>query len=236
MGFFDFLTGNPRYAGHDLNLNRLNRRHEMLVTPYAGDLAGSRVLDLASHDGRWSYALSAAGAREVVGVEARGDQIEQYAAYPDGEVKDRVSFVHGDVYDVLPELAQRGESFDVVAIFGLYYHVMDHYGLLELVHRLRPRLVVIDSEFARSADPVIRLATETTDSHLNSISHTAGQAVAPVGVPSRSAMELMARTLGYAVEWSDWGSVARHRRGGLKAYYRGGGAWKRRATCALRPA
>ena len=40
----------------------------------------------------------------------------------------------------------------------------------------------------------------------------ARQEVAPVGVPSRAAMELMAHSLGYDV------------------------AWKRRGTCALRPA
>lgn len=235
VGFFDFLGTNERYAGRDLNLNRLNRRHEFLVAPYADDLSGAKVLDLASHDGRWSYALSAAGAREVVGVEARADQMEQYAAYPDGEVKDRVRFVHGDVYEVLPDLIARGETFDVVAIFGLYYHVMNHYDLLKLVRRLQPGLVVIDSEFSLSARPVIRLATEATDSHLNSVAHQEGQVVAPVGIPSRSAMELMATSLGYAVEWADWETVPTAQRGGLKAYYRDGRAWKRRGTCALRP-
>ncbi len=146
-GFFDFLADNPRYAGKRLNLNRLNRRHEFLVEPYLSELADARVLDLASHDGRWSYALSAAGAASVVGIEARSDQIEQFHAYPDGETKDRVKLLLGDVYDELPKLIEQQESFDVVAIYGLVYHVMDHYGLLKLVKQLGPGLVIIDSEF-----------------------------------------------------------------------------------------
>lgn len=236
MPFFDFLRKNPRYAGKDLSLNRLNRRHQFLIDPFRSDLTGARVLDLASHDGRWSYALSEAGAAEVVGVEARADQIAQFDSYPDGPVKERVSFVHGDVYEEIPRMATAGERFDVVAVFGLYYHVMDHYGLLTRIQQLRPRLVIIDSEFTTSTEASIRLVTEPTASRLNSIAHVAGQATAPVGIPSRSALELMAGSLGYEVEWSNWNALPPSQRGGLKSYYRTPPEWKIRDTCALRPA
>ncbi len=236
MNFFDFLGTNARYAGKDLNLNRLNRRHDYLVEPYQDDLSGARVLDLASHDGRWSYALSAAGAAEVVGVEARAEMIEQFGDYPAGPVKDRIRFIHGDVYEVLPTMIAAGETFDVVAVYGLYYHLMDHYGLLKLIARLRPRLVIIDSEFHLSPDATIRLAVEKTSSHLNSVAHTDHQEIAPVGIPSHRATEVMAESLGYAVEWADWNTLPRSQRGGLKAYYREEpAAWKRRDTCSLRP-
>jgi hypothetical protein len=236
QGFFDFLADNPRYAGKRLNLNRLNRRYEFLVEPFLSELAGARVLDLASHDGRWSYALSAAGAARVVGIEARSAQIEQFHGYPDGETKDRVELRHGDVYDELPKLIEQQATFDVVAIYGLVYHVMDHYGLLKLVKQLAPALVIIDSEFHLSPQATIRLAVEPTDSHLNAIPHEPGQQIAPVGIPSRSALEVMAHSLGYAVEWADWDRLAPQQRAGLKAYYRSAPAWKRRGTCALRPA
>ena len=235
MPFFDFLSDNPRYAGKQLSINRLNKRHRFLVAQYADDIKDARVLDLASHDGRWSYALSAAGAREVVGVEVRADQSAQFEAYPDADLKSRVRFIHGDVYEQLPLLAAEGEQFDVVAIYGLYYHVMDHYGLLNLCHRLRPTLIIIDSEFALADEPIIRLAEEPTSSHLNSVAYTPDQAMAPVGIPSRSAMEIMARSLGYEVTWTDWNSLPPTSRGGLKSYYRQQPRWKRRETCALRP-
>lgn len=234
MPFFDFLKSNVRYADHPLNINRLNRRHEFLVAPYASEIAGKRVLDLASHDGRWSYALSAAGAGEVVGVEAREDQIAQFDRYPAGEVKDRVRFVPGDVYVELPRLVEEGQRFDVVAVYGLFYHVMDHYGLLKLVKQLGAELVIIDSEFYLHPDPVIRFATESTDSHLNTIAHDRDQDIAPVAVPSAAALETMATSLGYDVTWADWESVPVSERGGLRSYYRTAPSWKRRDTCALR--
>lgn len=233
--FFDFLQDNPRYADRRLSINRLNKRHRFLVAAYAEDLAGARVLDLAAHDGRWSYALAAAGAQEVVGIEVRPEMTEQFGLYPESEAKSRVRFIQGDVYEELPRLAQAGETFDVVAVYGLFYHVMNHYGLLTLVHKLNPRLVIIDSEFALAPQPVIRLAQEPTASHLNTVAYTDDQSVAPIGVPSFAALELMARSLGYATEWANWESLPPRQRGGLKSYYRQPPRWKRRATCALRP-
>jgi hypothetical protein len=236
MGFFDFLQDSQRYAETPGSVNRLNRRHRFLVRPYAADIEGSSVLDLASHDGRWSYALSAAGAREVVGVEARQELIDQFAAYPPGPEKDRVEFIRGDVYEELPRLVAEGRKFDVVAVFGLLYHVMDHYGLLKLIDRLQPRLVIIDSEFFMTEDPVVRIISETTDHHLHSIAHVPGQVKAPAGIPSKTALGWMAETLGYRIEWADWGTVPPERRGGVQSYFRELPDIKRRDTCALRPA
>jgi hypothetical protein len=233
MGFFDFLNDTARYGGKRVNIGRLERRREFIVEPYADELKDARVLDLASHDGRWSYALAAAGAREVVGIEFRQDLIDQFAEYPQGETRDKVSFIQGDVFEELPKLLARGEKFDVVAIFGLYYHIMDHYTLLKLVKQLGARLVVIDSEFLTRGAAVIRLSLESTASHLNTISHETGQAEAPIGIASREALEMMAGSLGYAVSWADWDTLPEDERVGLSEYFREG-HWKRRGTCALR--
>lgn len=234
MGAFDFLQTLPRYAESPLSVNRLNIRHEFIVDAFRDDLSGARVLDLASHDGRWSYALSAAGAREVVGVEARGDLIKQFEDYPDDEARSRIRLIEADVFEELPRMADAGERFDVVAIFGLFYHVMDHYRLLKQVHALGPRLVIIDSEFLNRDRPLIKLMLERTGSHLNTIAHTDGQSAAPIGIPSRSAVDMMAETLGYATTWSDWSVVPEDRRRGLKEYF-DTDRWKSRDTVALRP-
>jgi predicted nicotinamide N-methyase len=136
MAFFDFLWDLPRYAGKARSITRLNKRHDFLITPYADEIA-SRVLDLAAHDGRWSYALSSAGATEVLGVEWRPELIAQFDSYPAGDAKDRVSLIQGDVYLAIPQLVAEGRTFDVVSVYGLYYHLMDHYGLLKLINQLK---------------------------------------------------------------------------------------------------
>jgi methyltransferase family protein len=234
MRFFDFLRDTERYSGTRGSIARLNKRHRFLIEPYKAELEGRSVLDLASHDGRWSYALSAAGAREVTGIEARAESIAHFAAYPEGPVKDRIRFVQGDVYDVLPQLVAEGKRYDVVALFGLFYHVMDHYLLLKLIAQLEPELIIIDSEFFLSPDPVVRIIREKTDNRLNSIPHVSGQVRAPAGIPSKLALEVMATTLGYGVEWADWEVLDEGERGGLASYYREPPEFKRRDTCALR--
>ena len=93
MGFFDFLGQTTRYRHRQGGLRRLNLRHEFLITPYLKDIAGARVLDLASQDGRWAYALAEAGAREVVGIEARPELVRQYDEYPESPVKERTRLV-----------------------------------------------------------------------------------------------------------------------------------------------
>ncbi len=237
MPFFDFLAESQRY-GDKLakGIHRLNMRHRFIVGPFTQDIAGARVLDIAAHDGRWSYALAAAGAREVVAVEARGELIEQFAEYPDDEASRRVSWIQGDLFEVLRDLASRGERFDVVAVYGIFYHLMDHYLLLKLIHRLGPELVVIDSEFLQVERAVIDVVVEDTSKFLNSTPQIEGQDRAPTGVPSRRAVDVMAGSLGYDVTWSDWNSLPRRDRRQVRAYFRPPEKSRQiRDTCALRP-
>ncbi|MBF4162001.1 class I SAM-dependent methyltransferase [Nocardioides acrostichi] len=234
MGFFDFLDETQDHKYAEANIARLNARFEMIVEPYRRDLEDARVLDLASHDGRWAYALSGAGAREVVGIEGRQDLIDQFeSSYPRGEIADRVHLQQGDIFETLPTMVERGERFDVVAVFGIFYHIMEHYRLLKLIKHVGARLAVIDSEFIIREGPFIRIGEEETSKELNSIPHEQGQDRAPVGVPSREAVERMADTLGYDTAWTDWSARRADQRRGLRDYYRTD-HWKRRGTCALR--
>jgi SAM-dependent methyltransferase len=233
MGFFDFLGDTTRYGGRPTNIARLERRREFLVEPFSDQIKGARVLDLACHDGRWAYALAGAGAREVVGIEFRQQLIDQFADYPGGETRDRVTLIQGDIFEELPKLVAAGERFDVVTIFGIFYHIMDHYALLKLVKQLGAGLVVIDSEFLTRGAPLIRVWMEDTDSDFSAISPETGQAQAPIGVVSRAALEMLAGSLGYAVTWADWDSVPAADREGLAEYFRTSGP-RLRGTCALR--
>lgn len=67
---FDFLKDIGEYRENDTSVHRLNQRHKLIVDPFREQIVSARVLDVACHDGRWSYVLAAAGAAEVVGVEA----------------------------------------------------------------------------------------------------------------------------------------------------------------------
>ena len=234
--FFDFLAGMPRYEGREeASEIRLNIRRDFIVTPFEEELRDARVLDLASHDGRWSYALSAAGAREVVGIEGRGELIERFTQFPDTEARARVRFIEGDIFEQLEKLVDAGETFDVVAVYGIFYHVMDHYRLLRLIAGVKPKLVIIDSEFLIQGGSFIRVTVEDTRKILNAIPNDANQVMAPKGIPSRKAVDVMADTLGFTTEWVDWNKLPEDQRSKVRDYYRQKPSLNRRGTCVLRP-
>ena len=232
-GFFDFIGDLEFYAGHDQPVRRMNKRHRFLIEPFADEIRGARVLDLASHDGRWCYAFAGAGAASVEGIEGRAELVEQFAHYPDPELRGRVTLRVGDLYDGMEEDIRAGKTYDVVGCFGILYHVMDHFRMFQLIARLRPRLVIVDSEFMLRPGPVIQLIRERTDNVLNAIPQHEGQEVAVKGVPSFSAMELIAEANRFSCDWMDWGALPPEDRKGVADYYRP--EKMRRATCALRP-
>ncbi len=90
---------------------KYNRR---AIRPLCG---GARVLDCFTHTGSFALNAAAAGAKSVLGVDASQQGVEQARlnAKLNG-MEDRVSFVCRDVFELLPELEEQGERFDVVIL------------------------------------------------------------------------------------------------------------------------
>lgn len=235
MGFFDFTQSLDHYDKPETRnvVKRLNKRRTFLIEPFADDIKGARVLDLASHDGRWCYAFAGAGAKSVFGVEARAELIEQFQHYPDADLRAVVTLKQNDLFAELEEQIRQGVTYDVVGVFGILYHVMDHHRMFVLLRQLKPRLIIVDSEFMALNAPMIRMVRERTDNILNAAEHFEGQEIAIKGVPSYGAMKAIADTLGFELEWLDWEKLVPGDRDGVRDYFRKGEMC--RATCALRP-
>ena len=233
-GLFDFLKDIPPYADNDRTVDRLNARHRLIIDPFQPQIEDARVLDIACHDGRWSYALAAAGARDVVGIEARRELIDRFTNFPETDFKSRITLRCGDLYSELESLVASGECFDVVALYGIFYHVMDHFRLLSLARRLGPEIIIIDSEFIVIDNAIVQVLNEEISNPLNATSDVEGITHTVVGVPSRKATEFMARALNYETTWIDQALVLGDDRKGMHDYFRDGR--KVRGTCALTPA
>lgn len=189
---------------------RLNLRHEAIFAENADLFPGARVLDIASHDGRWSMAALEAGAAHVLGIEARPELTEQadrtMSGY--GVAADRYRFATGDVFDVLA--AEQPEA-DVVLCLGFLYHTLRHSELFTLMRRTGAHHLVIDTEIHRSDESVVRIASETIERQGNAIADafTYGDTVL-TGRPTLAALELIARTQGFEPErLSDWDGLLR---------------------------
>jgi len=231
VSFFDFIQDMPGYDGDRMAVERLNKRHRMLVAPFADQLDGARVLDLGAHDGRWAYALAGAGAAEVVAVEARQEAVDRYADFPETAFKARVQMRCADLWEALEGAVAAGERYDIVALYGIYYHVMDHFRLLQLIRQLGAPMVLIDSEFALASGATITLVMEDTAKPSNATPQIDNQDRAVVGIPSFTAMKRMAEALNYTCHWYDDQNLFLDDQRGLGDYFRT--ERKRRAFCHL---
>jgi len=144
--------------------NRLNWRCELLLTRHQEVIRGKRVLDIASHDGRFSYACLSLGAEHVVGIEGRQHLVEHAREnlLALGCAPERFSFVHGDIFDHLPAI--RAGTFDTILCFGFFYHTLRQCDLLREVKRLGATHFVLDTDVRHP--PYARLLRVAGNLHL----------------------------------------------------------------------
>lgn len=197
---------------------RLNARHTAIIARNAEALRGRRVIDIASHDGRWTFAALHAGAAHVVGIEPRAELIanahESLTHY--GVSPDRYELRQGDVFDVLDGSLHA----DVVLCLGFYYHTIRHAELLDRIERTGAHLVVIDTEVAPISDAaaglddprlvyanphVIQLLQDPVDDQRMACADALtrnGRTL--VGRPSREAIRFMAAHFGFELDSYSW--------------------------------
>jgi len=189
---------------------RLNLRYEAIFGQNRDLFDGARVLDIASHDGRWSLAALKSGASEVIGIEARQDLVshanDSFAHY--GIEAQRYRFIAGDIYQVMDD-----EAFDVdvVLCLGFMYHTLRYNELMSHIARCRPRSLLIDGRVIVTDEPVVLLRTEPVDKEWNAVAdrYSWGDRVLS-GRPSMTAIETMVNAYGFDVERRcDWTSLLR---------------------------
>jgi 2-polyprenyl-3-methyl-5-hydroxy-6-metoxy-1,4-benzoquinol methylase len=222
-GFFDdypkFFETSKTAAKPD----RLNQRYRALIQSNSELIAGRRVLDLASHDGRWTLAAHKAGAAYVLGIEARTRLIE--AAYSNmreyGVPERKVEFVQGDVLTEFDRLEPW--QFDTVFCFGFLYHIIDHMPLLRKIARLKPKHLIIDTAVSVRSAHIIEIRDEEIDNESNGAVGEPGRPARTVsGRPTKSALELMLHAAGFRpLRYYDWLNAGIERWDDVADYYIG---------------
>lgn len=77
----------------------------------------AKVLDCFTHTGSFALNAGYGGAKEVTGVDASELSVEQAILNSKlNGMEDRVKFICRDVFELLPELEEKGEKFDVVIL------------------------------------------------------------------------------------------------------------------------
>lgn len=210
----DFFDRFPRFyetSGVGAWPHRLSCRYEAIVNNNRGIFDGARVLDLASHDGRWSMAALDAGATHVTGVEARPTFVEaaitNFEFY--GVARNRYAFMLAD----LNHLTDAQGKYDVVLCLGYFYHTINHMALFEYLRSTEAEYLILDGMVEPVDEPVIKVYAEDITSPGNGISNQGtwgGQIM--VGHPSPTALGMMLSHAGYGGTFYDWQSLLSRRR------------------------
>lgn len=184
--------------------SRLHYRHHALINQNKHLLNGQSVLDLASHDGRWTFSAVHAGAKKVVGIEGRKDLIDKARLNLNLylESNSDFQFVHGDVFEECKKFEKH--TFDVIFCFGLFYHIMNHMDLLLLIKNLAPKYLILDTRIMPADWPCVGLLSENTNSESNALPQADQSQERLVGLPSQKAIELMLRTINFNYLYYDW--------------------------------
>ncbi len=203
---------------------RVNERYEALFASNRDIFEGARVLDLASHDGRYSFAALKTGAKHVTGVEIRQsliDKAQETFAFYD-EDPDTYRFVCGDVFEVL---AREQFDVDVVLCLGYLYHTYRHTELMYRLHDLGPRHLIVDTMVVPGTEPILKLIDERDSEDIRSAGHdeyAVGRVL--VARPSVPALQLLLDAYGFEIEsMYDWKSrlAGRPAIPGLRGYAKG---------------
>ncbi|MEM1343438.1 MAG: methyltransferase domain-containing protein [Pseudomonadota bacterium] len=230
--------GGPGGLAYDEGvLNRLNARFKAFIEPCRKEFAGARVLDLASHDGRWSLAALRVGAAHVTGIEVRAELVTRTKALFNKTDAAKVRFLKGDAFDIMPALKKADQTFDIVLCLGLFNIVSDHDRLLRQMAAFSPKLIVLDGGLANIDDCVIHLRSEGGALPPEAMAEQFAGPEAALGTASRGALELMARTYGYGVSYVDWETLALESRNCCEDYFneRRDGSRIKRFSVFLRP-
>jgi len=205
MKFFDDFPKFFKTSSTGSSPNRLNNRYTALIEFNKSLIKNSSILDLGSHDGRWSFAAIKNGAVNVLGIEGREHHVKnshknmQLYKIP----KEQYNFRCGDVFEKIKKIQPK--TFDVVFCFGLFYHIMDHMKLLEEIKRLKAKYLILDTSLSSSKKPIIELREDPSNNEGVGIksNHSFSNKVL-VGRPSKMALEMMLKSLGYSFNYYDW--------------------------------
>ena len=191
---------------------RLNLRHLAIIKENEAILRGGSIVDIASHDGRWSFAALEAGATRVIGIEGRPRLVEtaKRTLAAKGVPESRYRMIAGDVPSRIlgPDVVG-----DVVMCLGFFYTAR----YVELVAEIRStgaEYVIVDTRVLRNVKrPVVEMRTESTDGQALAIRDRFaldGRVIS--AVPSEAAVVLMLEAAGYDADHrTDWsGLLAQH--------------------------
>jgi len=185
--------------------NKLNQRSKILIEDNLDIIKGKNILDIASHDGRFSFSAIKHGAKHVLGIEGRDEHVKNaintMKKYQIPEEK--YQFIAGDIHKEIIKILPG--TVDTVFCFGFFYHTIKHYQLLSEIKRLKANYLILDTSVVESDQPIIFVKSENAKKEGKAIRDNLNvddQMV--IGFPSKKAIEIMLTSLGFDFIYLNW--------------------------------
>ena len=199
-GFFD-----NTFFSNKTHRKRQNERYKRIIYQNIDHVRNKKIIDIASHNGLWSFAALENGAEYTFGIEGRQELIDSGMSAFSKFDRHKYEFVCDDIFNALSKLDIYSQpQFDTVFCLGIFYHIMDHYRLMQMITQLKPEAIIMDTGLINSEELVIKLYLEDTDRILNAIPERDNQKRRLVGFPSVSALKAMAESCGYKARMIEW--------------------------------
>jgi hypothetical protein len=228
--------------------NRLNNRYQAIIEANRSLITGKRLLDIGSHDGRWSFAALQAGAQHVIGIEPRNElitnAIDNMQAY---EVdQSAYTFIQDDIFNFL---RTGTHEVDVILCLGYFYHTIQHVELVKLMANTQAHYIILDTEIFPTGVPcdstevdrqlfdrsnkenrfVVQLIKEPVAQEMMAAADAfTQQGMAIVGRPSVGSIHLLFDHFGFLVEEICWNALIQQNTDGISDYQEG---WRKTFLC-----
>ena len=183
---------------------RLNLRHEAISVDNAAAFEGARVLDIASHDGRWSLAALRAGASHVTGIEARSELTDFAAQNLAGYGATRTLSISWSATSSL-SCETSGLRWMLFCVFALLPHSR-YPELWSLMGTVASSIIMDTMVTPHINEPMIRVTHEPFTREGNAVpdDFSAHDSVL-TGRPTVAALRVMGSVYGYQlVSETDW--------------------------------
>lgn len=188
-----------RTGSDQISANRLRQRTRMLIENNLFAIQEKSVLDLGSHDGRFMYASLIKGAKFVLGIEARPNMVDLADANLQYHQIDKKKYqiIKDDIFNTLKNIEPN--TFDTVLCFGIFSKTVYQPDLIYWISKMKPKHLIIDTDITSSLDPIITFSNED-----HRFEHNTTRADNIVGIPSRTALELLLSTYGFKFSYTRW--------------------------------
>ena len=222
-GFFDNYPNFFQTSKTVEHPNHLNGRFKAIIESNLDIIKNSSILDIASHDGRWSFAALKNGAKNVLGIEAREHLVKNsyqnmitYKIEPNS-----YQFVVNDIHKEIQNL--KPNQFDIIFCLDFLYHTIEHNFLFSQIRRLNPKFIVIDTRIDLSNERIIKLHVDrpTKFGEAHAFPYDESKQEILVGTPSKLGLEMMLHCFGFTeIFYFDWKNKIQNFRN-LVDYYHG---------------